>query len=202
MRHDAGITIRLSSVALLLQAIEHLLDSVMPLLKDTLPASLSADLHVHIVGSGNPARLQALLEPHKRIVTLHVNLSTALLELLLARVKVFVAPLLVGGGVKGKVLQAMTHGLPVVAYPVAVEGINVTHGQDVLVALDAQEFAQCVTQLHTDCTLWSRLSQGGWSVIQKGYTYQRAQADLRALLAATGMQQQTPEGAQRACRAV
>ena len=184
---------------LLLQAVEHLLDSVLPHLKDTMPAPWMADLHIHIVGSGNPARLQPLLDHHKDIVTVHVNLSTALLELLLARVKVFVAPLLVGGGVKGKVLQAMTHGLPVVAYRVAVEGINITHGHDALVAQDAQDFAQCVAQLHTDCDAWSRLSRGGLAVIQKGYTYQKAQADLRTLLTAAGMQQRTSKMIQRKC---
>ena len=183
-----------------MQAVEHLFNRVLPLLKDRMPASLAADLHVHIVGSGNPARLQALLEQHSNIVTLHVNLSSALLELLLARVKVFVAPLLVGGGVKGKVLQAMTHGLPVVAYSIAVEGINVTHGQDALVARDAQEFAQYVAQLHTDCDTWSRLSQGGLRIIQTGYTYHKAQAAMRTLLAAAGMQRHTLENKQHTCR--
>ena len=111
---------------------------------------------------------------YSSIPTLHVNLSSALLELLLACVKVFVVPFLVGGGVKGKVLQAMTRGLPVVAYSVAVEGIDVMHGQDVLVAQDAQEFAQCVPQLHIDCNVWSRLSQRGLRIMmlnQRGYTY-------------------------------
>ena len=182
-----------------LQAVEHLLDSVLPHLKQRIPAALMADLRIHIVGSGNPARLRALLEHHKDIVTVHVNLSTALLELLLARVKVFVAPLLVGGGVKGKVLQAMTHGLPVVAYSVAVEGVNVTHGHDALVAQDAQEFAQYVAQLHTDCDTWSTLSRGGLAVIHKNYTYQKAQADLRLLLAAAGMQQPTSKTSQATC---
>ena len=186
-------------VVLRLQAVEHLLDSVLPHLKQKMPAALMADLRIHVVGSGNPARLRALLEHHKDIVTVHVNLSTALLELLLARVKVFVAPLLVGGGVKGKVLQAMTHGLPVVAYSVAVEGINVTHGQDALVAQDARDFAQYVAQLHTDCDTWSTLSRGGLAIIQKDYTYQKAQADLRLLLAAAGMQQPTSKITQRTC---
>ena len=199
MRQNQYIKRCLSSPALVLQAIEHLFDEVLPLLKEELPASSAADFHVHIVGSGNPSRLHTLLERHRDIVTLHINLSSALLELLLSRVKVFVAPLLVGGGVKGKVLQAMTHGLPVVAYSVAVEGINVVHGQDALVAQDAQEFAQYVAQLHTDCKTWSELSQAGVRIIREGYTYQKAQADLRLVLAAAGMQQQLFNNTQRTC---
>lgn len=62
-----------------------------------MPEAMQEGLHIHIVGSGNPAGVKHLLSQHKDIATLHVNLSSELLELLLARVKAFVAPLLVGG---------------------------------------------------------------------------------------------------------
>ena len=54
-------------------------------------------------------------------------------------------------------------------------------------------------KLHTDCDTWSRLSRGGLAVIEKGYTYQKAQADVRTLLIAAGMQQQTSKRIQRTC---
>lgn len=62
-----------------------------------MPETMRNKIHLHVVGSGNPAGVKSLLGQHKELTTLHVNLSPALLELLLARVKAFVAPLLVGG---------------------------------------------------------------------------------------------------------
>ena len=43
------------------------------------------------------------------------------------------APLRYGAGVKGKVNQALAHGLPVVATPCAVEGMHLVDGQDGIV---------------------------------------------------------------------
>ena len=51
------------------------------------------------------------------------------------------APLRFGAGVKGKVNQAMAHGLPVVATGCAVEGMHLREGSDVLVADAAEAFA-------------------------------------------------------------
>ena len=52
--------------------------------------------------------------------------------------RVSVAPLRYGAGVKGKVNMAMSYGLPVVATPIAVEGMHVEAGEDVMVATDAR----------------------------------------------------------------
>ena len=75
--------------------------------------------------------------------------------------RVSVAPLRYGAGVKGKVNMAMSYGLPVVATPVAVEGMHVESGEDVLVADDAQAFADAVIRAHEDEALWNRLSANG-----------------------------------------
>ena len=134
-------------------AIENLFEHVLPALHKIAPA-LTKDpgFRVHIVGSGNGAWAQAQVEKHKNIAVLHVNLSSELLELLLARVRVFVAPLLVGGGVKGKVMQAMANGLPVVSYEVGLEGIDVNHGKHAMLAHDAADFAEHIAKLHEDCS--------------------------------------------------
>ena len=56
------------------------------------------------------------------------------LEPWLARCRVSISPLRYGAGVKGKVNQAMSRGLPVVATAMSVEGMHLVPGEEVLVA--------------------------------------------------------------------
>lgn len=106
---------------------------------------------------------------------------------------------LASGGVKGKINQSMANGLPVVAYEVAMEGIDAEHGQDVMVAHDKEDFAAHIVELHANCNLWSRLSRGGLDVISRKYTERKARSGLRDTMQALGMPKPGPE--QRHCRA-
>ena len=63
------------------------------------------------------------------------------------RVRVVVAPLLSGAGVKGKVNQAMKYGTPMVTTPLAVEGMYASDGVDCMVATSPQGFADKVLQV-------------------------------------------------------
>lgn len=66
----------------------------------------------------------------------------------LRRAAVFVAPMTSGLGVKNKVLEAMAAGLPVVATPLAVQGVGASEG--VLVGRGPQELAAHATALLQD----------------------------------------------------
>ena len=101
---------------------------------------------------------------------------------LLASARISVAPLRYGAGVKGKVNQALAHGLPVVATTCAVEGMHLVNGQDVLVADDAEAFADAVLQLHDDAALWSTLSEGGLENTRRHFSPDVVRAPLRRLL--------------------
>ncbi len=140
----------------------------------------------------------SIREAQKNAV-LHVNLSSELLELLLARVRVFVAPLLVGGGVKGKVMQAMANGLPVVSYEVGLEGIDVKHGNHAMLAHDAADFAEHIAKLHEDCSAWSRVSRGGLSLIREAYLETNARMGLQGVIAELAVQ--SPDPRRRHCKA-
>jgi glycosyltransferase involved in cell wall biosynthesis len=63
---------------------------------------------------------------------------------------VVVAPLRTGSGMRVKVLEALSGGKAVVAYPLALAGIGAAPGREVFVAEDAQDFADAVVQLLND----------------------------------------------------
>ncbi|WP_448102414.1 glycosyltransferase [Luteibacter jiangsuensis] len=69
-----------------------------------------------------------------------------------------IAPLRFGAGVKGKINMAMSHGVPVIGTPIAVEGMRLTDGVDVLIAETPQRFAAAYSRLAANSTLWTDLS--------------------------------------------
>ena len=135
-------------------------------------------LPLHLVGGDASPAVKALGQRDG----IHFHGYVPDLGPLLRQVRISVAPLRYGAGVKGKVNQALAHGLPVVATPCAVEGMHLVDGEDVLVADDAEAFAEAVLQLHDDAALWSKLSEGGLENTRRHFSPDVVRAPLRRLL--------------------
>src|SRR5260370_26389744 len=73
-------------------------------------------------------------------------------------VKLSVAPLRYGAGIKGKINLSMGFGVPVVATSLAVEGMALTDREDVLIADEPEDFARAVVELYESEDLWNRIS--------------------------------------------
>lgn len=79
----------------------------------------------------------------------------------LEKAAVSVAPLLVGGGMKGKVNEAMAHGIPVVSTSIGAQGFDFIHGKNMMVTDDPDEFAKCVISLLEDEKLQRQVGLAG-----------------------------------------
>jgi glycosyltransferase involved in cell wall biosynthesis len=88
----------------------------------------------------------------------------------------FVAPLLVGAGVKFKVLDAMSYALPVVATPVAAEGIGADGDGPGLAAVtdDPTAMAAAVVRLLSDRESAHRIGEAGRAWVEGRYDFERA----------------------------
>ncbi len=75
--------------------------------------------------------------------------------------RVSIAPLRYGAGLKGKVLEAMACGTPVVTTPIGDEGYAAGRAGAAIVTDDPREFADAVRRLTTDEVLWKRMSRRG-----------------------------------------
>lgn len=135
------------------------------------------DIHLSLVGSEAPPEVLALGERDG----IHVHGHVPDLVPLLDAHRFSVAPLRYGAGVKGKVNQALAHGLPVVATSCAVEGMGLSHGVDVLVADDAESFAATLLAAYEDEPLWERLVAGGLANTEREFSPERARQTLRAI---------------------
>lgn len=142
---------------------------------------------VHIVGSDDlPEHVQQVMMTARLPVMFHGYLSDDELASLYMAVKVSVAPLLSGAGVKGKVNQAMNYGVPVVATRIAVEGMHVEDGRDCMVADNLESFAKKLVQVYTDCELWSHLVRGGYDNLNRYFSYETARQQLIEALTEVG----------------
>ena len=144
-----------------LDAIEYFIDQVLPLVAAHLP-----DITLHLVGSNMPDRLKS-----RASARIQVHGYVPDLGPLYNQVRLSIAPLRFGAGVKGKVNQSMAHGVPVVATTLAVEGMHLTNDHDVLVADDPIAFAAAIFRLHTDEALWWKLSRHALENIEKHFSF-------------------------------
>lgn len=92
---------------------------------------------------------------------------------------VSLTPYRFGGGVKIKVLEALARSCPVVATPVGAEGLDLQHGKHLLVAAQADAFAEAVHQLLVDPELARRIGEAGRSHIDRHFSYRSKTADLK-----------------------
>ena len=97
-----------------------------------------------VVGRNPPARVTARASD-SIVVTGRVDSVLPYLH----RAAVFVVPLRIGGGTRLKIYEAMAAGKAVVSTSVGAEGLNVLHGENILLADDAQSFAKSVVELLT-----------------------------------------------------
>ena len=112
-------------------------------------------------------------------------------------VRLTVAPLRFGAGVKGKVVSSLAAGVPCVATPVAVEGMDLRDGDGgVLVAAAPGPLADRVLRAHDDPCLWANLSAGGLAHVAARFS----PADWRRALEETlWVMDALPDAAARGC---
>jgi glycosyltransferase involved in cell wall biosynthesis len=155
-----------------IDAVRWFATEVMPLLRARGPAPL-----LHIIGSKVPP---AVLELSASDVIVHGFVAD--IAPYMDGCRLSIAPLRYGAGVKGKVNMAMSYGLPVVATSIAVEGMHVRPGVDVMVADTPADFAAAITRAYDDAELWQALSAHGLANVREHFSFEAARAALLRVL--------------------
>jgi glycosyltransferase involved in cell wall biosynthesis len=125
----------------------------------------SAELY--LVGRDPSERVTALGDlPGVTVVGPVEHMSDAL-----SRASVYVCPMVSGTGIKNKLLEALANGLPCVASTLAVRGMRVEDGEEVLIADTAAEIADAVLRLLRDDGLRGELSASGRSYVSANHTW-------------------------------
>ncbi|UHD14551.1 glycosyltransferase family 4 protein [Thiocapsa bogorovii] len=155
-------------------------DAVLFFVQNILPLvhAQQSDIRFNIVGSDMPDSIHALASPLVNPVGYVPDVASWF-----ENSRVFVSPLRHGAGMKGKIGQSLSYGLPVVTTHVGAEGMGLVDGVDALIADDPTAFANAVLRLYTDDVLWHRVSAAGQDLIAQRYSKDAVSPILMSLLA-------------------
>ena len=140
-------------------AVQYFASAVMPAIRKKLPG-----VKFHIIGSKPPETVKALAAED---IVVHGFIED--LNGLLDQMRLSVAPLRYGAGVKGKVGTSLAAGLPSVLSDVAAEGMQLLDGEHVLVANDSGSMAQAIVRLYSDRALWQAVSESGLTYAESAW---------------------------------
>lgn len=146
------------------------IQNVWPLVKAQHP-----NLTFDIVGKDADARLYSLVESNKGI-TLKGFVPN--LQDVYRQARVSVAPLLFGSGMKVKVLDSLSRGMPTVTTSVGAEGIATEADQHLLVADEPSAMAHNIHRLLTDELLWKKLQRSSRALVKQHYTWEKLFAQM------------------------
>lgn len=153
-------------------AVRWFLDKVFPLI-----LRRSSDAKVVIAGASPPQWLKKRSSSQVEI-TGRVEDMRPFIE----QGQVVIAPLLVGGGTRVKILEAQAMGKPVVSTSLGAEGLDLKDGESVLIADQADHFANRVVDVLTDSKLSWRIAHNGRNHAVQHFDWNRIGERLSAIL--------------------
>jgi glycosyltransferase involved in cell wall biosynthesis len=89
----------------------------------------------------------------------------------LSRAGVYACPMVTGTGMKNKLLEAMANGLPCVATPLAMQGLEATSGNEVLTGSTPEELGGLVVRLFQESELADRIGAAGRAYVRSHHTW-------------------------------
>lgn len=153
-------------------AVEWFVSEIFPLIEKQLP-----DLNFHIIGSRAPKHIKAMARDNIIFQGFVENIEPVMDD-----IRIAIAPLRYGAGVKGKVNMSMSYGQPVVGTKVAVEGMFTKDEKDCLMAETPEQFASQVVRLYQDEKLWNQISQGGLANVENYFSFDAAKKAIEEIL--------------------
>lgn len=92
-----------------------------------------------------------------------------------------IAPMLIGGGVQCKILDAMAAGLPVITTSQGNEGICAAHAKEIFVADTPETFAESTIELIRNSELRKKISRNAISFVRKNFGWEQTIEHLEAV---------------------
>ena len=155
-----------------IRSVRYLAEKVWPVVRLEIP-----DAELLVAGGGLPAKER---EPLSGILGIRLTGFVENLEEVYKSASVFAAPVLSGGGIIVKILDAMAAGVPVVTTSYGNEGIRAEAGKDVLVADSPEAFARALVLLLKDPGLRNAVAAGGSRHLAERFSEERLMGTLDA----------------------
>ena len=146
-------------------AVKWLAAEIMPRLEELLPEAV-----IHILGSNPPEEVKKLASEKLRIEGF---VTDAELEDYYRASRLVIVPLRYGAGIKGKVVEAMRYGMPVVTTSIGAEGI-IGAEKFLAIADDPRQFAEMIAALYNDEASLKQRSAASYRYVRENYSSENA----------------------------
>lgn len=137
-----------------------------------------SDIKFYVVGQAPPPEIIRLSEDTSIVVTGTVDDVIPYLW----KAKVFICPVRLGGGFRGKILEAMAVGRPVVSTPLGAEGIPASKGENIILADKPDDFVRGILDLMRDQNLYKKIQINARRLMENEYDWNKGRALLENVL--------------------
>jgi glycosyltransferase involved in cell wall biosynthesis len=131
------------------------------------------DLMLNVAGRNIPHSLKSLQESGVNMIGEVEDAQTFINEN-----QIMIVPLKSGSGMRIKVVEGMALGKCIISTRIGAEGIEYTHGKNILIADTAEEFCQQVDLLRSNPDLISQIGQQAISFVREKYDNKAIIANL------------------------
>lgn len=156
-----------------IDAVMYFATEVFPLIQRRLP-----QVKFKVIGDSPPDEIRDLARNPGIEILGYVNDIGRIFE----QIKITVAPLRYGAGIKGKIGTSFCYGVPCVATDLAIEGMGLLHNRNILVGNTAEEFADAVWEVYTNEDCWNKLSVDGHRFAMEHYSEAMIAGQVKDLL--------------------
>jgi glycosyltransferase involved in cell wall biosynthesis len=91
---------------------------------------------------------------------------------------ILVSPCFSGGGMRVKIIEAMTQGKPVVTTSIGAEGLGAVHGKNILIGHSSAEFVDHIDRLLKFPDFYIKIGSNAMSFVQQHFDNMKITADL------------------------
>jgi glycosyltransferase involved in cell wall biosynthesis len=155
-----------------MDAAEWLVGQIVPRLQVKVPG-----VEIRLVGKSAPGVARLHRPPAVTVVG-----QVPEMEPELARADIAAVPLRIGSGTRLKILESFAHRVPVVSTSVGADGLDVRDGVHLLLADDAEGFAEACRRLLTDADLRGRLVDAAEELFVERYESTRVREQVQRLV--------------------
>lgn len=143
------------------------IENVFPLLK-------KYNLKFIVIGSRPPKKLLDMQDEHI-VVTGYVDDPGEYFKKAIC----LVAPLLLGAGVKVKIIEALSSGVPVLTNEIGIEGIDAENGREFFLCNTPEEYSKTIIDILDGRIDSSRISDNAQSLIREKYDLKKSYCEYK-----------------------
>jgi glycosyltransferase involved in cell wall biosynthesis len=146
-------------------AVKWFIAEILPRVRAQIPG-----VEFRVIGRNPSGALQELVA---RDESIHLTGTLPDIRPAVAEARAMVLPLRIGGGTRIKIYEAMAMGVPVISTTIGAEGLDVTHGRNILLADTPDAFASETVALLKDTNHAAAIAQEARQHVATNYSWAR-----------------------------